>query len=176
MISQASSEHSICFAVPLAQAELTKQTIEEAFFAEIQRGQVQTVDLTKDCCILAIVGDGMIERTGVAGKFFTALSKSEVNIRAIAQGSSERNISVVIEQREATKALRAVHSAFYLSSQTLSVGLIGTGLIGGTFLNQVENLNLNYTKFVLVDKPFKLEDYGCLENLKSDTSELAKEA
>jgi len=138
MISQASSEHSICFAVPLAQAELTKQTIEEAFFAEIQRGQVQTVDLTKDCCILAIVGDGMIERTGVAGKFFTALSKSEVNIRAIAQGSSERNISVVIEQREATKALRAVHSAFYLSSQTLSVGLIGTGLIGGTFLNQVE--------------------------------------
>jgi len=106
MISQASSEHSICLAVPLAQAELTKQTIEEAFFAEIQRGQVQTVDLTKDCCILAIVGDGMIERTGVAGKFFTALSKSEVNIRAIAQGSSERNISVVIEQREATKALR----------------------------------------------------------------------
>ena len=138
MISQASSEHSICFAVPLAQAELTKQTIEEAFFAEIQRGQVQTVDLTKDCCILAIVGDGMIERTGVAGQFFTALSKSEVNIRAIAQGSSERNISVVIEQREATKALRAVHSAFYLSSQTLSVGLIGTGLIGGTFLNQLE--------------------------------------
>jgi bifunctional aspartokinase / homoserine dehydrogenase 1 len=138
MISQASSEHSICFAVPLAQAELTKHTIEEAFFAEIQRGQVQTVDLTKDCCILAIVGDGMIERTGVAGKFFTALSKSEVNIRAIAQGSSERNISVVIEQREATKALRAVHSAFYLSSQTLSVGLIGTGLIGGTFLNQLQ--------------------------------------
>lgn len=138
MISQASSEHSICFAVPLAQAELAKKTVEEAFFAEIQRGQVQTVDLTSDCCILAMVGDGMIERTGIAGNFFTALGKAEVNIRAIAQGSSERNISVVIEQREATKALRAVHSAFYLSSQTLSVGLIGTGLIGGTFLNQLK--------------------------------------
>jgi len=138
MISQASSEHSICFAVPLAQAELAKKTVEEAFFAEMQRGQVQTVDLTSDCCILAMVGDGMIERKGIAGKFFTALGKAEVNIRAIAQGSSERNISVVIEQREATKALRAVHSAFYLSSQTLSVGLIGTGLIGGTFLNQLK--------------------------------------
>ncbi len=137
MISQASSEHSICFAVPLAQAELAKKTVEEAFFAEIRRGQVQTVDLTSDCCILAMVGDGMIERTGIAGKFFTALGKAEVNIRAIAQGSSERNISVVVKQREATKALRAVHSAFYLSSQTLSVGLIGTGLIGGTFLNQL---------------------------------------
>ena len=138
MISQASSEHSICFAVPLDQAELAKKTVEEAFFAEMQRAQIQSVDLTRDCCILAMVGDGMIERIGIAGKFFTALGKAEVNIRAIAQGSSERNISAVIEQREATKALRAVHSAFYLSSQTLSVGLIGTGLIGGTFLTQLK--------------------------------------
>ena len=138
MISQASSEHSICFAVPLEQAGLAKKTVEEAFLAEMQRGQIETVELTRDCCILAMVGDGMIERIGVAGKFFTALGKAEVNIRAIAQGSSERNISAVIEQRDATKALRAVHSAFYLSSQTLSVGLIGTGLIGGTFLNQLE--------------------------------------
>ena len=138
MISQASSEHSICFAVPLEQAGLAKKTVEEAFLAEMQRGQIETVELTRDCCILAMVGDGMIEMIGVAGKFFTALGKAEVNIRAIAQGSSERNISAVIEQREATKALRAVHSAFYLSSQTLSVGLIGTGLIGGTFLNQLK--------------------------------------
>jgi aspartokinase/homoserine dehydrogenase 1 len=137
MISQASSEHSICFAVPLAQAELARKTVAEAFFAELQRGQVQTIEVTKDCCILAMVGEGMIERLGVAGKFFTALGKAEVNIRAIAQGSSERNISAVIEQRDATKALRAVHSAFYLSSQTLSVGVIGAGLIGGTFLNQI---------------------------------------
>ena len=137
MISQASSEHSICFAVPLEQASLAKKTVDEAFVAEMQRGQIETVELTRDCCILAMVGDGMIERIGVAGKFFTALGQAEVNIRAIAQGSSERNISAVIEQRQATKALRAVHSAFYLSSQTLSVGLIGTGLIGAAFLNQL---------------------------------------
>jgi aspartokinase/homoserine dehydrogenase 1 len=84
-----------------------------------------------------MVGDGMIERLGMAGKFFNALAKAGVNVRAIAQGSSERNISAVVEQHEATKALRAVHSAFYLSSQTVSIGVIGTGLIGGTFLNQL---------------------------------------
>jgi aspartokinase/homoserine dehydrogenase 1 len=137
MISQASSEHSICFAVPRAQAELAKRTVEETFAAEMQRGEVQTVDLRESCCIVAMVGDGMIERLGMSGKFFSALGKAGVNVRAIAQGSSERNISAVIEQHEATKALRALHSAFYLSSQTLSIGVIGTGLIGSTFLRQL---------------------------------------
>jgi aspartokinase/homoserine dehydrogenase 1 len=137
MISQASSEHSICFAVPRAQAELARRTIADTFMAEIQRGEVQTVDATADCCILAMVGDGLIERRGMAGKFFNALGAAGINVRAIAQGSSERNISAVINQGEATKALRAVHSAFYLSRQTLSIGLIGTGLIGRTFLNQL---------------------------------------
>lgn len=137
MISQASSEHSICFAVPRAHAQLAKRTVEETFLAEMQRGAIQTVDVREDCCIVAMVGDGMIERLGMAGQFFSALGKAGVNIRAIAQGSSERNISAVIEQYEATKALRALHSAFYLSSQTLSIGVIGTGLIGSSFLGQL---------------------------------------
>jgi aspartokinase/homoserine dehydrogenase 1 len=139
MISQASSEHSICFAVPRAQAALAKKTVEQTFVAEMQRGEIQTVDLREGCCIVAMVGDGMIERVGMAGNFFSALGKAGVNVRAIAQGSSERNISAVIEQEEATKALRAMHSAFYLSSQTLSIGVIGTGLIGSTFLRQLRN-------------------------------------
>jgi aspartokinase/homoserine dehydrogenase 1 len=104
----------------------------------MQRGEVQTVDLTEGCCIIAMVGDGMIERLGMAGKFFSALGQAGINVRAIAQGSSERNISAVIEQSEATKALRALHSGFYLSNQTLSIGVIGTGLIGGTLLGQLE--------------------------------------
>ncbi|HEX8071418.1 MAG TPA: bifunctional aspartate kinase/homoserine dehydrogenase I [Pyrinomonadaceae bacterium] len=137
MISQASSEHSICFAVPRAQADLARRTIADTFLAEMQRGEVQTVEATTGCCILAMVGDGMIERLGVAGKFFNALGQAGINVRAIAQGSSERNISAVINQREATKALRAVHAAFYLSRQTLSIGVIGAGLIGRTFLNQL---------------------------------------
>ena len=137
MISQASSEHSICFAVPQSESELAKRTVAETFFAEMQRGEVQTVDSRDSCCIVAMVGDGMIERLGMSGKFFSALGKAGVNVRAIAQGSSERNISAVIEQHEATKALQALHSAFYLSSQTLSIGVIGTGLIGRTFLDQL---------------------------------------
>jgi bifunctional aspartokinase / homoserine dehydrogenase 1 len=138
MISQASSEHSICFAVPRVHAELAKKTVEETFVLEMQRGEIQTVDLTEGCCIVAMVGDGMIERLGMAGKFFSALGKAGISVRAIAQGSSERNISAVIQQAEATRALRAVHSAFYLSNQTLSIGVIGTGLIGGTLLSQLQ--------------------------------------
>src|SRR5829696_2060175 len=137
LISQGSSEHSICFAVPGKQGPLAKRTVEEAFMSEMTRGQIQTVGLTEDCCILAAVGDGMVDAPGVAGKFFTALGRAGVSVRAIAQGSSERNISAVIDEREATRALRNVHSAFYLSHQTLSVGVVGTGLIGGTFLDQL---------------------------------------
>lgn len=137
LISQGSSEHSICFAVPGPQGQLAKRTVEEAFMSEMRRGQIQTVSLTEGCCILAAVGDGMVDAPGVAGKFFTALGRAGVSVRAIAQGSSERNISAVIDQREATRALRNVHSAFYLSHQTLSVGVVGTGLIGGTFLDQL---------------------------------------
>ena len=175
MISQASSEHSICFAVPRADAVLAKKTIEETFFAELQRGQIQTVDLRESCCIVAMVGEGMIERLGMAGQFFSALGKAGVNVRAIAQGSSERNISAVIEQHEATKALRALHSAFYLSSQTLSIGVIGAGLIGGTFLDQltarVQELRtergidlrvrgiMNSRKMILHDEQFLLDGW-----------------
>ena len=175
MISQASSEHSICFAVPQAQAELAKRTVVETFLAEIQRGEVQTVDSRESCCIVAMVGDGMIERLGMSGKFFSALGKAGVNVRAIAQGSSERNISAVIEQHEATKALRALHSAFYLSSQTLSIGVIGAGLISSTFLDQlaarVEELReqrgidlrvrgiMNTKQMILDDKQLPLDSW-----------------
>jgi bifunctional aspartokinase / homoserine dehydrogenase 1 len=190
MISMASSEHSICFAVRRAQAELAKRTVEQTFLPEIQRGEVQTVDLTDRCCIVAMVGDGMIDQLGIAGKFFSALGKAGVNVRAIAQGSSERNISAVIEQPEATKALRALHSAFYLSSQTLSIGLIGTGLIGGTFCGQltarIKELRetrgidlrvrgiMNTHKMILHDRQLKLDHWrdelntnGCEADLES---------
>ncbi len=185
MISQASSEHSICFAVPQAQAELARQTVEQTFLAEMQRGEVQTVDLTQGCCILAMVGDGMIERLGMAGKFFNALGSAGVNVRAIAQGSSERNISAVIEQHEATKALRALHSAFYLSSQTLSIGVIGTGLIGSAFLDQLNRRIatlksrrgidlrirgiMNSRKMLLHDRQIELPDWP--DKLSASTSE-----
>ena len=137
MISQASSEHSICFAVPFGQAEAAQKAVERGFFAELHHGQVQTVEVSDPCSILAIVGDKMAGTPGLAAKLFTALGKAGVNVRAIAQGSSERNISVVIDQKDTTKALRAAHSGFYLSNQTLSVGIIGPGNVGGTLLDQL---------------------------------------
>ena len=137
MISQASSEHSICFAVPQSQARQVKDAVKRGFFAELHHGQIQTVEVTEHCSILAVVGDNMAGIPGIAAKFFGALGKAGVNIRAIAQGSSERNISVVVDQHEATRALRAAHSGFYLSNQTLSVGLIGPGNVGATLLDQL---------------------------------------
>ena len=138
MISQASSEHSICFAIPQAQAVLAKETVEKAFFAELHHGQIESVQVTENCSILAAVGDNMVEKPGAAATFFTALAKAGVSVRAIAQGSSERNISAVINESDAKKALRAVHSSFYLSNHTVSIGIIGAGLIGSTFLKQLE--------------------------------------
>ena len=76
-------------------------------------------------------------RIGVAGKFFSSLARAGINIRAIAQGSSERNISVVIASKDSTKALRTLHSVFFMSQQTLSIGLFGPGNIGGTLLDQI---------------------------------------
>ncbi|MBI4822002.1 MAG: bifunctional aspartate kinase/homoserine dehydrogenase I [Deltaproteobacteria bacterium] len=137
MISQASSEHSICFALPESQSVRAKETVERAFFAELETGRIERVDVIEGCSVLAAVGDGMVERRGVAGRFFSALGNARVNVRAIAQGSSERNISAVIRKDEAVRALRAVHSGFFLSEHTLSIGVVGLGLIGGTLLSQL---------------------------------------
>jgi aspartokinase/homoserine dehydrogenase 1 len=138
MISQASSEHSICFAIPEVQADLARETLERAFFTELHHNQIQMIGVTDNCSIIAAVGDNMVHHPGVAGKFFSALGKAHVNVRAIAQGSSERNISAVIDRADSRKALRAVHAAFYLSNQTISIGVIGSGLIGGTLLDQLK--------------------------------------
>ena len=137
LISQASSEHSICFAVPQAQAAVAREAAEQAFFAEMHQGRIQSIDVTPNSSILAVVGDRMSGTPGIAATFFGALSKAGVNVRAIAQGASERNISAVVDGKDATKALRAAHAGFYLSNQTLSVGVIGPGNVGGVLLNQV---------------------------------------
>lgn len=137
MISQGSSEHSICFAVPQAQANVAREAVEAAFASERQRGLLHDIEVTSDCTILAAVGDGMSGTPGIAARLFGSLVRAGVNIKAIAQGSSERNISVVIDGADATRALRAAHAGFYLSRQTLSIGVIGPGHVGGTLLDQM---------------------------------------
>lgn len=139
LISQASSEHSICFAIPNNQATIAKQVIEQIFHAEIAHDKIQSVDVDDNLTILAVVGDQMEGNIGFSGQFFSSLGKAGVNVRAIAQGSSERNISIVINESNKIKALRSVHAGFYLSKQTISVGVIGVGLIGSTLLDQISS-------------------------------------
>ena len=137
LISQGSSEHSICFAVPEVEADRADRVVRRAFDPELREGQIQSIEVNRGCSILAVVGDGMAGAHGVAAQVFGALSTAGVNVRAIAQGASERNISVVIDGRSSARALRAVHSSFYLSAHTVSIGLIGPGLVGGALLDQV---------------------------------------
>ena len=137
LISQGSSEHSICFAVPEADAALTERTVRQAFDTELRQRQIQNVDLVTGCSILSVVGDGMAGTPGIAASVFGALAAAGVNIRAIAQGSSERNISAVIDERQSTRALRSVHARFYLSPHTVSIGLIGPGTVGAVLLEQL---------------------------------------
>lgn len=137
LISQGSSEHSICFAVREAAADSVRGVVERAFALELEQGQVQRVEVTRGCAILAVVGDGMAGLPGSAGRFFRTLGSAGINVRAIAQGASERNISAVIGSRDITRALRAVHSSFYLSAKTVSIGVIGAGSVGGALLDQL---------------------------------------
>ena len=137
LISQASSEHSICIAISEAAADRAKEAVSKAFFAEIHQGLLDRIELTRGRSILAAVGDNMVNHPGVAGRFFSALGRAGVSIDAIAQGASERNISAVIDGVDTRRALRAVHSAFYLSAQTIGLGLVGTGQIGKEFMRQL---------------------------------------
>ncbi len=137
LISQGSSEHSICFAVSEESAELVKSVVEEAFAQELAQAQVQKVGITRGCGVLAVVGDGMAGTPGVSGRFFGTLGKAGINVRAIAQGASERNISAVISSADMTRALRTVHASFYLSAKTVSIGLIGPGSVGSVLLDQM---------------------------------------
>jgi bifunctional aspartokinase / homoserine dehydrogenase 1 len=137
LISQGSSEHSICFAIPEAQAVRAEEAVRRAFDAELRDGQIQHVDVAIGMSILAVVGDGMAGAHGVAAKVFNSLGDAAISVKAIAQGASERNISVVVDGKSAARALRAVHAAFYLSPNTLSIGLIGPGTVGRVLLAQI---------------------------------------
>lgn len=137
MISQGSSEHSICCVVEMHHAQKATDVLCDAFEREMARGQIQRVVAELDVSVLAVVGEGMAGTPGIAARLFEALSRSRINVRAIAQGASELNISVAIASADSARALRAVHARFYLSPQTVSVGVIGPGSVGGTLLDQI---------------------------------------
>ncbi|MFK7742073.1 MAG: bifunctional aspartate kinase/homoserine dehydrogenase I [Planctomycetota bacterium] len=137
MISQGSSEHSICAVIRAKDADRAEHAVRRAFQTELTSGLISDVRIDREIAALAAVGDGMAGTPGIASRLFHALGRANVNVRAIAQGSSERNISVALDEALADRALRAVHAGFYLSNQTISIGLIGPGNVGRAFLRQV---------------------------------------
>ena len=149
-IAQASSEHSICFATKSSSATKAKQAIEEAFFYEMKHGYVSDLRIIDNCSIIAAVGDSMSHVPGVSGIFFGALGGASVNILSISQGCDERNIAAVVYTKDSTKALRAVHSAFWLSSLEVSVAIVGVGRVGSALLKAlIDNLSLLSKRFDL---------------------------
>ena len=183
LISQASSEHSICFAVEPSCARLARKIIECEFRYEIRDKLIDGVYLNENLSVIAVVGDGMKHQPGTSGRMFSALGKNGVNVVAIAQGSSERNISAVISQKDTPKAMAALHDAFFLSNnKTLHLYLAGTGLIGSTLLRQmaaqekrlaeVNNLEIrlagiaNSRKMILTSEGISLKD--ALEHLQAE--------
>ncbi|MDW3647224.1 MAG: bifunctional aspartate kinase/homoserine dehydrogenase I [Bacteroidia bacterium] len=139
LITQGSSQHSISFAIKPGKKVLAKKVIEKEFELEIAAKLVKPVRIVDDLAVIAAIGDNMKSRPGISGKLFQALGKNGINVIVTAQGSSERNISVVIKKEDEAKALVAVHDVFFLSKfYTLNLFFVGVGLIGGELISQIK--------------------------------------
>ncbi len=152
LITQASSEHSICVGLSANDINKAVTIVNTAFEYEIEREKIKPVIAEQDLAIIALVGDNMKSHQGLSGKMFSTLGKNNVNLRVIAQGASERNISAVIKKEDVKKALNALHEEFFEENiKQLNLFVMGVGNVGGKFLNQIaqqnnflkENLKLN---------------------------------
>lgn len=138
LVSHSESENCITFAVGAAQAASACSLVEQDFRHELRDSLIKPLVKVDRCSIIAAVGDGLTQAPGAVAKFVAALGKAGVRVRAIAQGSSGRNVSVVIDESASTRALRAVHAGFFLSEHVLSVGVLGLGRVGRALLKQLE--------------------------------------
>lgn len=139
LITQSSSEHSITFAIEPKDVHKAKQLFNSEFELELETNKLNPPIIEENLCVLAIVGENMKQTPGISGKLFQALGRNGINIHAIAQGSSEYNISVIIKRKNISKALNAVHDAFFTQlTKTLHVFSVGTGNIGATLLQQID--------------------------------------
>ena len=138
LITQASSEHSICIAVQSGDAERAADAINEEFLYENSLGKINKAVIESDQAIIAVIGDNMKNHQGISGRMFSSLGKNNVNIRAIAQGASERNISAVIDARDVKKALNTLHYKFFERQvRTLNLFVVGVGNVGRILLDQI---------------------------------------
>lgn len=138
LITQSSSEYSISFCVPQRELQRACQALQEEFYLELKDGLLEPLDVTEHLAIISVVGDGMRTLRGISAKFFSALARANINIVAIAQGSSERSISVVVSNDVATTAVRVTHQMLFNTDQVIEVFVIGVGGVGGALLAQIE--------------------------------------
>ena len=138
LITQASSEHSICVGVEEHNADRAKEVVDQEFIYEIEKGKLNSLVVENNLAIVALVGDHMRSHQGISGRMFSALGRNGINIRAIAQGSSERNISAVINKADIKKAVNVLHEDFFETSyKQVNLFIIGTGNVGSKLLDQI---------------------------------------
>ena len=176
MITQASSEHSICIAVKEEEVLEAKKAIDEKFAFEISNNKVAPAKIEKDMVNIAVVGEKMKDHQGISGKLFSTLGANNINIRAIAQGASERNISIIINKNNVSKAINTLHESFFEAQiKELNLFVTGVGNVGSKLLEQIEkqkeylieNLRLkirvialsNSKKMVLGEDALELKDW-----------------
>jgi aspartokinase/homoserine dehydrogenase 1 len=139
LITQSSSEHSICVGIEEAFAEKAKAAVDKSFAFEIDRMMVEPLIVEKDLAIIALVGDKMKSHPGISGKMFSALGRNGINVRAISQGSSERNISAVISTNDVKKAVNVLHEDFFETTyKQVNLFIAGVGNVGSRLLSQLQ--------------------------------------
>jgi aspartokinase/homoserine dehydrogenase 1 len=139
LITQGSSEHSICVGVQQSNSARAKEAVDDAFAFEIKSGKVDPLIIETDLAIIALVGDNMKSHPGISGKMFGAIGRNGVNVRAIAQGSSERNISAVVSKNDVKKAINVLHEEFFETTyKQMNLFITGVGNVGSKFIAQIE--------------------------------------
>lgn len=138
LITQSSSEYSISFCIESEDKKLAQQSLADSFELELKEGLLEPVDFIDDVAIVTLVGDGMRTSRGVASQFFASLAEVNVNIVAIAQGSSERAISAVIPENKISEAIKACHENLFNSKHFLDVFVVGVGGVGGALVDQIQ--------------------------------------
>lgn len=139
LITQSSSEHSICVGIDSGSAVRAKSAVDSAFANEIALNKVEPLQIESDLSIVALVGENMKSHPGISGRMFSAMGRNGVNVRAIAQGSSEKNISAVIATRDVRKAINVLHEEFFETSyKQVNLYITGTGNVGAKLLGQIQ--------------------------------------
>jgi aspartokinase/homoserine dehydrogenase 1 len=137
LITQSSSEYSISFCVPQSEQARARRVLEDEFYLELKDGLLDALDVIENLAVISVVGDGMRTLRGISAKFFSALARANINIIAIAQGSSERSISVVVNNDDVTTGVRVVHQMLFATDQVIEVFVVGVGGVGGALLDQL---------------------------------------